>query len=65
MLAGRSRAVFMNPGEGHEKGNVENKFGYQRRNFMVPVPRFISLRNYNKKCAKKMRIGSITGMKKL
>lgn len=42
------RAIFMNPGEGHEKGNVENKVGYQRRNFLVPLPRFISLADYNR-----------------
>lgn len=44
----RFKAIFMNPGEGHEKGNVENKVGYQRRNFMVPVPRFLSLPDYNR-----------------
>lgn len=44
----RFRTVFTNPNEGHEKGNVENKVGYQRRNFMVPVPRFISLNDYNR-----------------
>ncbi|MBC3804258.1 IS21 family transposase [Acetobacterium fimetarium] len=44
----RFKAVFMNPGAGHEKGNVENKVGYQRRNFMVPVPRFLSLSEYNR-----------------
>ncbi len=44
----RFHAVFMNPGEGHEKGNVENKVGYQRRNFLVPVPRFLSLSDFNK-----------------
>lgn len=43
----RFQAVFMNPGEGHEKGNVENKVGYQRRNFLVPVPRFLSLSGFN------------------
>ena len=42
------KAVFMNTGEGHEKGNVENKVGYQRRNFLVPVPQFISLADYNR-----------------
>lgn len=42
------QAVFMNPGEGHEKGNVENKVGYQRRNFLVPVPRFLSLADFNR-----------------
>ncbi|WP_094757312.1 IS21 family transposase [Parasporobacterium paucivorans] len=41
------RAVFMNPGEGHEKGNVENKVGYHRRNLLVPVPHFISLSDFN------------------
>lgn len=44
----RFQAVFMNPGEGHEKGNVENKVGYQRRNFLVPVPHFLSLSDFNK-----------------
>ena len=29
---------FCNPGEGHEKGSVENLVGYVRRNAMVPVP---------------------------
>ena len=44
----RFQAIFMNPGEGHEKGNVENKVGYQRRNFLVPVPRFLSLSEFNR-----------------
>lgn len=44
----RFKAIFMNPDEGHEKGNVENKVGYQRRNFMVPVPHFLSLPDYNR-----------------
>lgn len=43
----RFQAVFTNPGEGHEKGNVENKVGYQRRNFLVPIPRFLSLSDFN------------------
>ena len=42
-------SVFMNPDAGWEKGSTENKVGYTRRNFMVPVPRFISLADYNKK----------------
>ena len=41
-------AVFTNPGEGHEKGNVENKVGYHRRNLLVPIPHFHSLADYNK-----------------
>ena len=39
----RFRAVFMNPESGWEKGNVENKVGYLRRNELVPVPVFESL----------------------
>ena len=42
------KPVFMNPAAGWEKGNVENKVGYDRRNFFVPVPHFISLADYNK-----------------
>lgn len=42
------QAVFCNPGEGHEKGNVENKVGYGRRNLFVPIPEFASLAEYNK-----------------
>ena len=41
------KSVFMNPDEGHEKGNVENKVGYGRRNFLVPVPRFDDINDYN------------------
>lgn len=44
----RFQAVFTNLGEGHEKGNVENKVGYQRRNFLVPVPRFLALSDFNR-----------------
>ena len=31
-------SVFCRPGEGHEKGAVENLVGYVRRNALVPVP---------------------------
>lgn len=41
------KAVFMNPAEGHEKGNVECKVGYGRRNYLVPIPRFDNLKEYN------------------
>ncbi len=44
----RIKAVFMNPESGWEKGNVENKVGYLRRNELVPVPRFDSLADENK-----------------
>ena len=40
MLHYRFQADFCNPASGHEKGNVENKVGYSRRNFFVPVPVF-------------------------
>ena len=39
--------TFCNPNSGHEKGNVENKVGYTRRNFFVPVPSFESLGEFN------------------
>lgn len=44
----RFQAVFCNVEAGHEKGNVENKVGYQRHNLLVPVPHFVNLRDYNK-----------------
>jgi transposase len=31
-------SLFCRPGEGHEKGAVENLVGYARRNALVPVP---------------------------
>ena len=40
--------MFCNPGEGHEKGLVENLVGYARRNFMVPVPEVSSFDELNK-----------------
>lgn len=40
---------FCNPNSGHEKGAVENKVGYTRRNIFVPVPVFDNIDEYNKK----------------
>lgn len=40
-------AIFCNPNAGHEKGNVENKVGYHRRNFLVPPPQFEKLEEFN------------------
>jgi transposase len=40
-------AVFCNIGAGHEKGNVEAKVGYHRRNMLVPVPRFDNILKFN------------------
>jgi hypothetical protein len=39
---------FCNPNSGHEKGSVENKVGYHRRNMLVPIPEFKDLKEYNK-----------------
>ncbi|WP_245690234.1 IS21 family transposase, partial [Sporolituus thermophilus] len=36
----RFDAVFCNPNKGNEKGHVENKCGYSRRNWCVPIPVF-------------------------
>jgi transposase len=43
----RFEAVFCNVEAGHEKGNVEGKVGYHRRNWLVPVPRFERLTEFN------------------
>lgn len=44
----RFKTVFCNPESGNEKGNVENKVGYHRRNLLVPVPEFRNLSEFNK-----------------
>ncbi len=44
----RFQPVFMNPESGWEKGNVENKVGYLRRNELVPIPAFDDLSDYNR-----------------
>lgn len=38
---------FCNPYSGHEKGNVENKVGYLRRNMFVPIQSFADIEEYN------------------
>ncbi len=43
----RFKPVFMNPDAGWEKGNVEKKVGYLRRNELVPVPQFTDLDTKN------------------
>lgn len=40
MLHYRFEAEFCNKGAAHEKGNVENKVGYTRRQWMSPPPTF-------------------------
>lgn len=39
---------FTNPDAGHEKGNVENKVGFTRRNWFVPVPQFDDIEEYSR-----------------
>lgn len=39
---------FCNPRSGHEKGNVENKIGYTRRNIFVPEPVFDDIETFNR-----------------
>jgi len=58
------KAIFCNVEAGHEKGNVESKVGYHRRNWLVPVPRFERLSDFNQdllKSAMRTRKGIITG----
>lgn len=43
----RFEAIFCNVEAGHEKGNVESKVGYHRRNLLVPRPNIASLKEYN------------------
>ncbi|MBN3522645.1 IS21 family transposase [Paenibacillus apiarius] len=38
----RMEAVFCNPYSGHEKGHVESKCGYAKRNWAVPIPAYES-----------------------
>ena len=47
MLHYRFEADFCNPASGNEKGNVENKVGYSRRNAFVPVPTITSFDEFN------------------
>jgi len=52
----RYNAEFCNPDSPHEKGNVENKVGYLRRNYLLPPPRIEDLAIFNQellqKCSK-------------
>lgn len=40
---------FCNPNAGHEKGHVEGKIGYTRRNLFVPERSFVDVKNFNRK----------------
>jgi transposase len=50
-IAFRSHYLFLShyctPGQGHEKGRVEDGAGFSRRNFMVPIPRVDSFEELN------------------
>jgi transposase len=41
------QAKFCNPASGNEKGSVENKVGYFRRNLFVPIPEIKDLNEFN------------------
>lgn len=41
-------AAFCNSAAGWEKGNVENKVGYERRNMFVPIPTILDFIEFNK-----------------
>lgn len=45
---------FCNASSGNEKGSVENKVGYHRRNWFVPVPVFNDLKDYNQMLLNKL-----------
>ena len=47
---------FCNPYSGHEKGHVENKVGYNRRNLFVPIPAYNDIEAYNQDLLKKHEI---------
>jgi len=44
---------FCNPNSGHEKGSVENKVCYHRRNLFVPVPEFKDINEFNRELLEK------------
>ena len=50
----RFEAKFCNPGKGNEKGHVENKIGYIRRNWFSPKPIIRDLDEFNKYLKKEM-----------
>ena len=47
MLHYRFKAEFCNRAAGNEKGHVENKVGYSRRNAFVPVPTITDFEEFN------------------
>ena len=49
------QSEFCTPGQGHEKGGVEEEGGYFRRNHLVPVPQVRSLEELNACLAQRTR----------
>lgn len=49
MVHYKFEAAFCNGAAGWEKGNVENKVGYERRNIFVPVPTILDFSSFNQK----------------
>lgn len=47
---------FCNPGKGNEKGHVENKVGYVRRNNFSPIPIITDLNEFNEELHKRMLV---------
>lgn len=43
----RFKAEFCNPDSPNEKGNVENRVGYIRRNYLLPPPKIKDLDKFN------------------
>jgi transposase len=50
------KSIFCNPLRGNEKGNVENKCGYTRRNFCVPIPIFESFEKLEKELDERTKL---------
>jgi transposase len=51
----RFKADFCNPDSPNEKGNVENKVGYIRRNYLLPPPEITDLEAFNLQLLEKCR----------
>jgi len=49
----RFKAEFCNPDSPNEKGNVENKVGYIRRNYLLPPPKIEDLDKFNRELLEK------------
>ena len=49
----RFKADFCNPDSPHEKGSVENKVCYLRRNYLLPPPRIENLEEFNRELLEK------------